>query len=308
MISVCIPVYNYCVVPLATALAAQAKSLDCEVELVFVDDASSAAWREKNAPLEEMGRYVQLEENIGRARIRNLFLQYTAGDYLLFLDNDSVIRDGFLSRYASWVDRQPSVVVGGRVYDRKSDSPDRHLRYLYGVQAESHDAAFRSQQPYRSFMTNNFMVARSVFDQVRFDERLSLYGHEDTLFGYRLSQAGIPIVHIDNPVVNGDVETNDDFLRKTDEAIQNLVLLMQSMHDDQGFIRSVRLLDTWQRLANIHMEGLVLAIYKVMRQPLLSHFRAGNAISLAQFNFYKLGLFIDKLKHNQNSQTKLITP
>lgn len=304
MISVCIPVYNYCVVPLATALRAQADGIDTEVELVCIDDGSSPEWRERNRPLADVARCVQLDQNIGRARIRNLFLQHARGDYLLFLDNDSVVGAGFLSRYAATLQAGPSVVVGGRVVDRRSDSPERHLRYLYGSEVESRSADQRRKEPYRSFMTNNFVVSREVLERIRFDERLSLYGHEDTLFGYRLQQEQVPILHIDNPVVNGDVETNDEFLRKTDEAVQNLVLLQEYMAGDAGFEASVRLLAAWRRVQRRGAEGAVYAAFRLLRRPLLSHFMAGNAISIRQFSFYKLGLFIEKRRQQQKVKPK----
>ena len=296
MISVCIPVYNYDVLPLAESLHRQCSAVEGETELVFIDDGSDDEWRGRNATLAGYGTYVTLEHNVGRARVRNLFLQHARGEYLLFLDNDSQVPDGFLSRYAALEAERPDVVVGGRVYDRYSDRPECHLRYLYGVEAECRTAEQRRRQPYRSFMTCNFMVKREVLRRIPFDERLTRYGHEDTLFGFRLMQEGVPIVHIDNPVVNGDLEPNGVFLQKTGEAVQNLVQLYDMMAGDERFCRSVRLLDAYRTARKTHTTRLVHTAYRLLRRPLESHFIEGNAISVKQFSFYKLGLFIEK-KH-----------
>lgn len=297
MISVCIPVYNYDACPLARSLTVQATALDGQVELVCIDDCSDAMWRERNQALAEMGTYVKLEKNVGRARIRNMFLQYATGEYLLFLDVDSEVRDGFLQRYLEALAANPAVVVGGRVYDRRGNDQAHRLRYLYGTQVESKSVDWRRSHPHSSFMSNNFVVRRDVLEQHPFDERISRYGHEDTLFGYMLECAGIEVMHIDNPVVNGEVEPNELFLSKTIEAVENLSEIDTLMVDDAGFGRRVRLLDTYRRLQRRHLIEPVRCLYQLLRRPLESHFVSGNAVSVAQLNFYKLGVLIESKRN-----------
>jgi len=293
MISVCIPVYNYDACPLVQNLAAQAAALDAEVELVCIDDGSSAEWRQRNQPLQSMSHYVQLEENIGRARIRNLFLEHTTGEWLVFLDNDMVISDGFLQRYVDTLKDKPAVVVGGVAYDHRYDDAEHRLRMLYGHGVESRTAAERSSNPYRSFMTGNFMIHRDVLEQLRFDERLHGYGHEDTLFGYHLEQHGVEVRHIDNPAVNGNVETNVQFLRKTEEGVENLATIFRFMSGEPGFTATVKLLRTYECLRKWHLTGAVGTISRWLRRPLARHLAGGRCISVRQLNFYKLGLFIE---------------
>ena len=297
MISVCIPVFNYDVRPLVRALSAQAAELAERVETVCIDDCSTDEFRTLNAEVGSLCRWVQLEENVGRARIRNLFLQHTEGEWLLLLDNDSIIPDGFLRRYAELVAESSGVVVGGRVYDRHSDNAAHHLRYLYGVECESKPAKERAQHPYRSFMTCNFAVRREVLEQIRFDERLAGYGHEDTLFGYRLMQQEVPILHVDNPVINGDVEENAVFLAKSEEAVRSLVQVYRFLCGDSAFCHTVRLLATYRRLQRLHLTGLVHWLYRLMRRPLREHFLEGRSFSIGEFSFYKLGLFIEENKN-----------
>ena len=292
MISICIPVYNYCVYPLVSALRNQAHALGVEVELVCIDDCSSEEYRLKNSSLKEIATYVQLEENVGRARIRNLFVTHTKGEYLLFLDNDSLVGEGFLKAYLELLDSHPSVVVGGRIYDRETDSPERHLRYLYGTRVESRGAKHRRRHPYRSFMTNNFLIRREILEEIGFDDSLSRYGHEDTLFGYRLQQKGIPILHIDNPVVNGEVETNEVFLAKSMEAVENLSLLYDRMRGDKDFCRSVRLLSVYEHLRAMHLLNPVLRCCRRRKAHMEQRLKEGRRVTVAEFNLYKLGQFI----------------
>ena len=56
----------------------------------------------------------------------------------------------------------------------------------------------------------------AVLKDQGFNPLISGYGHEDTLFGFELEQNGIVIRHIDNPVLNAHLDSNTQFLYKTD--------------------------------------------------------------------------------------------
>ena len=292
MLSICIPIYNRDVCDTVRRLADQAAMAGIQHEIICIDDCSESNYKEANRPLHGMCKYVELEQNIGRARIRNLFLQYAEYDYLLFLDCDSLPPEGFLCRYAEILRQKPRVVCGGRVYDAGSDDREHHLRYTYGIRCESHAASVRCQHPYRSFMTNNFIVHREVLETIPFDERIALYGHEDTLFGYCLMQHQVPIVHVDNPVVNGDVETNSEFLRKTREGVRSLAAIYEWKKDDPLFLQQVSLLDFYGKVRRLGLSGVVGWIYRLVSPVLEKGFTSGKFVSMKAFAFYKLGLFI----------------
>lgn len=304
MISICIPVYNYYVYPLVRRLTTQIEQMNAqeEFEVVCIDDHSNGYHLNQNMGLVDIAHYLRLSENIGRARIRNLFLKHTHGEWLLFLDNDSQVPEHFLKNYRKYVDGPDDVIVGGRIYNKHDDDQEHRLRYLYGTEVESRPAEERNQRPYQSFMTNNFMIRRSVLEQIKFDPRLSKYGHEDTLFGYRLGEAHVPIKHIDNPVVNGYVETNAEFLNKTIEGVESLVKIYNFMWEDQRFCRSVRLLNFYGQVRRMKMVGLVYRVFRIFKTPMENHFASGTAISIKQFNFYKLGTFIMKIHYDDKGK------
>lgn len=304
MISICIPIYNYYAYPLVRRLTTQISKMNAEedFEVVCIDDHSSGYYLNQNNGICDIATYLRLAENIGRARIRNIFLKYTKGEWLLFLDNDSIVPERFLKNYKKYVNDKCDVIVGGRVYDGRGDDQEHRLRYLYGTMVESRDVDERNKNPYKSFMTNNFMIRRSVFEKIKFDPRLAKYGHEDTLFGYRLEENKIPILHIDNPVVNGDVETNVEFLHKTIEGVENLVMIYNFMWEDQRFCHSVRLLNTYAKVRRWGLLKLVYKLFSTVKSPLESHLVSGTGISLRQFNFYKLGYFIQKMHFDESDQ------
>lgn len=298
MISVCIPIYNYYAYPLVRRLVNQAKSLKIEIEVICIDDHSTGYYQNQNKSIADIAQFVKLDENIGRARIRNLFLKYAHGEYMLFLDCDSIVPDNFLKIYNKILGQDAQVVVGGRVYDQTGNDQEHRLRYMYGVKVESQSAAQRRQHPYRSFMTNNFVIRRDIFENVHFDESISKYGHEDTLFGYSLEQHKIKILHVENAVTNGHVEDNVEFLHKTVEAVENLAEIYDRMWEDQRFCQSVRLLRAYGRVRRMGLVKAVYTVFKMFKTPMESHFVNGNAISLRQFSFYKLGVFIKKVHYD----------
>ena len=105
------------------------------------------------------------------------------------------------------------------------------------------------------------------------------------------------MLHIDNAAVNGNVETNAEFLSKTEEAVGNLSKIYRFMHDEPSFYRSVRLLQTYHLLQKTSLIGLVKALY-LRRKPALKHqLTEGGDGSVRKFNFYKLGLFIELINH-----------
>lgn len=302
MISVCIPIYNYYAYPLVRRLVTQIGQLHAEdeFEVVCIDDHSSGYYLNQNNGICDIATYLRLAENIGRARIRNIFLKYAKGDWLIFLDNDSLIPDNFLKTYRKLVDERCDVIVGGREYDHRGDDKEHRLRYLYGTKVESKSAEERSRNPYKSFMTNNFMIRRSVLEKIKFDPRIDKYGHEDTLFGYRLEEAKIPIRHINNPVVNGDVETNVEFIHKTVEGVESLVKIYDFMWEDQLFCHSVKLLNTYGKVRRMGLQRIVYLFFKFFKNSIESQLVNGTFFSLKLFSFYKLGVFIQKLHYEKN--------
>lgn len=299
MISICIPVYNFDVRPTVERLASQMSQLSVEAEIVCIDDCSTVSFPVPDVAPECHFQWIGLEHNVGRARIRNMFLRYARHDYLLFLDCDSLIPDGFLRRYIAQIaslQSPESVVCGGRVYDAHDNTRRQRLRYRYGTQCESKAAAVRSNAPYKSFMTNNFIVHRAVLERVPFDERISQYGHEDTLFGYCLMQQGVPVIHLDNPVVNGDVESNREFLRKTQAGVQSLVEIYRRLGHDSAFVGQVALLKFYRRVQDARLIWAVRLGYGLSHRLLEWAFARGLCVNMTLFAFYKLGLFVQLLR------------
>ncbi len=139
MLSICIPVYDCDVTMLVSNLLAQIAKIDIPAEIIIIDDASEIEFRKLNKPLSKSDRvsYFQLEKNIGRAKIRNLFLSYTNFDYLLFLDCDiKVSKANFLKKYVSEIEKNQPVICGGLNYQVELPPKTHYLRWKYGIKRE----------------------------------------------------------------------------------------------------------------------------------------------------------------------------
>ena len=192
MISILIPIYQYNVRPLVQELHQQATQFSIPFEILLMDDCSSSEFQQLNQNLSGMTnvRYEELSQKIGRSKIRNLLATKAKYDNLIFLDCDGLpTSNQYLNNYMKCLNHD--VDCGGRVYQTQPNNAAFQLHWKYGNKREVKSAVDRSIIPNQSFMTNNFMIKKEILTQIPFNESISKYGHEDTLFGYDLSEHNI---------------------------------------------------------------------------------------------------------------------
>ena len=298
MLSICIPIYNYEVGGLVRDLRLQAERVGYPFEILLMDDASDEKFREVNQAIDsEYVRYIQLNKNIGRAKIRNCLAEKAKYPYLLFMDCDSAVSSAsYIEDYSCFFE-SPIVCCGGRVYESKTPIDSTYLRWKYGVERECAPAQERRKASNAGFQTNNFLIHKSVFEKVKFNEDLTGYGHEDTLFGLELLEQGIIINHIDNPLVHLGLESASDFLEKTANGIKNLYrieLLLREKYPQ--YINHSRLMQTKLSLQKLHLSGFVSKLFSIMHRPMKNNLLSKNP-SLMIFDLYRLGLLCGEKIH-----------
>jgi len=300
MLSICIPSYNFDLRLLIQSLTKQIYDLsDYSMEIIVIDDASEIEFRKdlKNY-LPEFVSYIQLDKNVGRAKIRNLFLNYAKYDHLFFLDADSyLIGSSFLKNYINYIKEFPnSVFCGGREYPILMEDQKRLLSWRYGIKRESKSVDVRKNHPYNSFMTNNFVIPKVVLEFIKFDERINGYGHEDTLFGLELKKNAIQILHIENPILNGDIETTERYLVKTLQGIENLIKILKFKNFDHQFIRSVKLLNSYSKV--VQFSRLISFVFSVSKKIMEKQLQSSKP-SILLFNFYKICILNQLVRENR---------
>ena len=300
MISICIPIYNFNVTILVEELLKQTKKVDVEAEVILIDDASKLEFRKVNSKFKKKCTYIQLEKNIGRSRIRNLFLTYVNHSYLLFLDCDGIINDSnFLNNYLEAINKNPEAVIcGGRVYPKNLTSKDEKLAWVYGTKRESKPASIRKISPQKYFMTNNFVIPRRVFETIKFDENITKYGYEDTIFGFELKKFNIPIIHVENTVFNGHLEKNAEFLRKEKEGIENLINILKTTSNKEELINEIKLLSTFKVLKPLNF---IFKISFFLFKNTIQYLFNKSIINIYLLDFYRLGYLANQLKKSNIS-------
>ena len=292
-LSICIPIYNFDINELINDLQSQIDSNRLDAEIILIDDASDKNFIELNRNSEtKVDQFIFLEENIGRSKIRNLFLKYTESEYLLFLDCDGkIIVKNFLKNYIDFIDhKKPDVVFGGRKVSDIKPGPEFGLRWRFATERENLPVKERLKAPYLDFQTNNFVVKRSVLQQVPFNEMITQYGYEDLVFSKDLYDHQIKIDHIDNPIFNNDVETNLVFLSKADQSAKSLAQLIKT---DKNFNRvsHIRLAKAYLMMKKTGTIYIYRLIYRLLKSRIEKKLLTGNT-SLKALDFYKLGQLI----------------
>ncbi|MDR1811183.1 MAG: glycosyltransferase, partial [Prevotella sp.] len=263
MISICIPIYNNDVRELVSRLSEQSVQLDAPCEILLIDDASTNGCKKANSSLAELPnvRYKELPENIGRSAIRNLLAKEAIYRYLIFMDCDAqVCSDDFLQKYFSCC-KDGIVCYGGKKTVTTCPAPEFRLRWLCSIKREQPNAIERNIRPNRSFITFNFLIDKEIFKKATFDENLRNSNHEDTIFGFRLSEAGITVSHIDNPLLFCNFDDSATFLKKTERGLQNLSLFYDKTENKGDFARDVKLLCAWRKLNFCGLTGLFAILF-----------------------------------------------
>lgn len=295
MLSVCIGIYNYDVNQLVKDLCKQADKLGIDYEILLLDDASKHDYMMKNAKLDFLPNvtYLQNYRNVGRSVIRNTLASKAKYPYLLFMDCDTkVSHPDYLKKY---VEAAPTarVISGGYEYRDRKPKQNYTLRWAYGRQREMVQAEIRNQHPNYCFSTFNFLIEKEIFKTVEFDETLSGYGHEDTLFGLQLMEHGITVKHIDNPLRHEVVATNDKFLKQTENSIDNLFVVYEKVKNRQQFVEGIRLLATFQKLQKKRMTKLYVRLYSVFKSLIIKNLKSKKP-NMKCFDLYKLNYICQK--------------
>jgi len=291
MLSILIPVYKFDCRIFILELHKQVSDCKIDFEILVYDDGSNPEIKEINNSVSQLSNviYKELPANIGRSKIRNKMAADANFNNLLFLDCDSKISSKkFISDYIKHCDNK-SVIYGGRCYET-SEPADKstYLRWYYGIKRETISVETRlKNNPYKSFMTNNFLIPKEIFNSIKLNENLTGYGHEDTLFGAKLKENNVPIIHIDNPLCHIGLESADEFLKKTLEGLKNLFLISENGYDGD----EIKLLNYYKIIKKFYLKKIILFVYSIFENRIINNLKSSHP-NLFWFDFYKLNYLI----------------
>ena len=284
MLSILIPVYNFDTKKFVSELHRQCIEENIDFEIILADDASDNSFIKLNSELKQLSNvnYIQLEENIGRSKIRNLLAEKAKFDYLLFADCDMQIQDNnFIKKYINELEKNV-IICGGISYSEKQPESKFFFRWYYGIKREKQPAQKRKINPYASFMTGNFLIKKSVFQKIKFNENITKYGHEDTLFGIELKRKNIKIHHIDNPLIHIGLEDASTFIQKTENGIINLIKIKNEFNYPE-LSEEIKLLRTAVKLR--FLKPFIILFFNVFKNGISRNLKSGKP-KLFLFDFF----------------------
>lgn len=291
MLSILIPEFNYDCTKLVKDLALQCSNAGIKFEIIVMDDASRQFKSENRSILAiPECRFVESEQNNGLAKTRNKLAAIASYKYLLMLDCDAEISGKtYIKRYLDSIG-QAQVVAGGIGYSLNKPDPDRCLRWFYGRKRESLPAKIRNQNPCKSALSFNLMMEKEILEKFPYDEHFEDYGHEDSVMGFTLKQAGIKVLHIDNPLIHKGLDLNEIFLAKSLKAVEKY--MTNSAFQTEELTNQIKIFRVFRKIRSLGLHRLLAFKFRVAGGLMKRNLCSGNP-SLFIYDFYRLSYLCD---------------
>ncbi len=276
--SIVIPAYNASrtISLVLTALTKQ----DCtDFEVIVVDDASSD---DTSALAESFSDRLNLkvhrvEENLGRARIRNFGIEKASGEVVLLLDSDIETIPTYVSTHLALHGREPRAVgVGALRYP-----PHLSQRALAKYYTSRGGAKLREGEPLpgKAFVSCLASFRRSVFDEIGgFHDGFRIYGGEDLELGLKFQKSGSALTYLPSAVgYHHHLRSLKEVMDTLEQYGEHGIPQVLDLHPD--FAREMRLDDLKSNAINLKRIVRSLTSLPIIFRPLLeiaSVFQSGN--------------------------------
>lgn len=118
-VSIIIPSFNKYPLNLFTLYSLENQTFDhSKFEVIFIDDASNDKTEEalKTYNPSYHFRYLRFEKNVGRAKARNIGIQQSRGDIIIFLDAEMLVEPDFIYNHYQKHQEHKDLVLSGVMY------------------------------------------------------------------------------------------------------------------------------------------------------------------------------------------------
>ncbi|WP_053991459.1 glycosyltransferase family 2 protein [Mangrovimonas sp. TPBH4] len=287
MLSILIPTYNYNVLPLVKSLSEEIASLSFPVEIVVIDDASPAPKNKQEDFIQFLHvKFLALNSNLGRSKVRNLLAKHASFDNLIFLDSDTLpVNNDFIYKYLQYFNIH-KVIFGGIEYTQ-NNNPKFSLRHKYGTKREAIPHNKRQTSKTLHFTTANFGIKKSLFSSILFNETLLGYGYEDIIFSNSIIKRGFSIKQINNPVYHLQLDNNKVYLEKIKQSIKNLYIYNLKKKEPP---LSIKILKYYHFIELLRIQQPISYGFYKFEKLLLKNLLSKNP-NLWLFDMYRIGYF-----------------
>lgn len=286
MLSVLIPTYNHPTYRLVHEVYKQCTELNIIFEILVSEDGGNKFF-EINRKINNLNSctYIENKKNVGRARNKNLLLEQSRFDLKLLLDSDIMpTSNHFIKKYIIFSNKHEAFACFGGLDYEKKNSMASSLRYNYGIKRECKKAFERSQEPYKLLLTSNTLLKNC---NQKFEDQITKYGFEEIVFANNLKNKNIPIHHIDNTVIHLNLESNKEFINKTEEGLKTLIFLERKNIINKGETKISKL---YHKLSKLYLSNLLIWIFQISKDKILLQLQnKGRPVWL--FDVYRLLYF-----------------
>jgi GT2 family glycosyltransferase len=208
--SIIIPVFNRHALTRQCLEAIFADGVPPGTEVVIVDDASEAPAASSLGVFDERIKVVRHSQNSGFAASCNDGAASASGDFLIFLNNDTIPQHGWVDALVGYAEEHPeAAAIGSKLLFPDGTiqhagvviCQDRYPRHIYCGFPADHPAVNKSR-PFQAVTAACVLIRRSAFEQAGgFDTRFR-NGYEDVDLCLRLGQLGYQVHYCPDSVVH----------------------------------------------------------------------------------------------------------
>jgi glycosyltransferase involved in cell wall biosynthesis len=294
-LSILVPTYDFDVVGLCRELVSDMQPLPAgQVELIVLIDGNPRlpdhmAIIEAANDRSVAACVVMAKRNLGRAVARNTLALWARGQFLQFLDADSLPDSpGFVGRALAEIGDKQVVLCGGRTGRRHTDAPanarlfERHSRLREWIPAD-----VRNLDPLGCFLSANFIVAHDLFLAEPFDGNFCGWGWEDTEWAHRIGRIA-RVKHFENSVSHMEHHTDAVWLQRLERSAPNYARLCRLHptavlnHRIYPFIRMLR--------CDLELKSLKSLLRAVVLAPQIPSFIRISTLKILQAICYGFAL------------------
>ena len=177
---------------------------EIEFEIIVVDNNSEDGSVETISHLFSQIKVISLQNNIGFGKANNIGVKYALGDFIFFLNSDTVLLNDAISILYQYMVKHNNVgICGGQLYDREGNVTISYVEYpsffyflsliINGDVHTKKIPIFSEGKVAYSISGADMMIRQSVIKQCgAFDPDFFMY-YEDTELSYRVQKNGFEI-------------------------------------------------------------------------------------------------------------------
>ena len=233
-VSIVIPAYNNLNLTLQAIKAVQDNTVYHDYEIILVDNASADGTREHFENSTELF-YIRNEQNLGFARANNQAAELASGEFLLLLNNDTIVQPGWLTYMIDSLEPDTGIVGARLIYADETiqhagvafgegDHPPYHI---YPGLPMRHPSVNRRRE-FNAITAACMLVRRQVYADLKGFNENYINCYEDVDFCLQARQNGWRIIYEPRALV---VHLEGKSAGRQDKLLHSYLLLMERWRD-----------------------------------------------------------------------------